>query len=57
MEGERVEGERVEGEGVEGEGYEVVRVGRLPNTRTIFALMKRYSLAVALPCSHFYWIF
>ena len=70
MEGERVEGEGMEGrewrggdggggdgrEGMEGEGYEVVRVGRLPITRTIFALMRRYSLAVSLPCSHFHLI-
>ena len=48
----------MEGEGVEGEGYEVVRVGRLPITRTIFALTRRYSsLAVSLPCSHFHLIF
>ena len=60
MEGEGVEreGEGVEGEGegMEGERSEVVRVeGYL--SHTIFALMRRYSLAVALPCSHFHLIF
>ena len=53
-----MEGEGMESEGMEGEGYEVVRVGRLPITHTIFALMRRYSsLAVSLPCSHFQLIF
>ena len=42
---------------MKGEGDEVVRVGRLPITHTIIALMRRYSLAVALPCSHFHLIF
>ena len=37
--------------GWRGREYEVVRVGRLPITRTIFALVRDTIFSVSLPCS------